>query len=91
MSPRLALSAALLLALAPMQCTKKYDPSQAREETAGDGLAALAEDFKAKGNQEAYLATLRFLVTRYPGSRRAEHARAELEKSGASPAASGQP
>jgi hypothetical protein len=42
MSPRLALSAALLLALAPMQCTKKYDPSQAREETAGDGLAALA-------------------------------------------------
>ena len=83
MAPRFMLAGALLLALAPMQCTKKYDPSQAREETAGDGLWALADDFRAKGNQEAYLATLRFLVTRYPGSRRAERARDELEKAGA--------
>lgn len=84
MSPKLVLSAALMLAaLAPMQCTKKYDPSQAREETAGDGLYSLAEDFKAKGNQEAYVSTLRFLVTRYPSSRRAERARQELEAASA--------
>ncbi|RYE93869.1 MAG: hypothetical protein EOO75_03395 [Myxococcales bacterium] len=72
----------LLVALAPMQCTKKYDPSTAREETAGDGLWALAEDFKAKGNDEAYASTLRFLVARYPASRRAPAARDELGRLG---------
>ena len=75
----------LLAALAPMQCTKEYDPSRAREDTAGDGLWALAEDFKAKGNQEASAATLRFLVARYPSNRRAVKAREELEQLGASP------
>lgn len=75
----------LLAALAPMQCTKEYDPSRAREETAGDGLWALAEDFKAKGNQEAYAATLRFLVTRYPSNRRASKAKEELDRLGAAP------
>lgn len=77
------LLAAVALALAPAQCTRKYDPATAREETAGDGLWALAEDFKAKGNLEAQRATLRFLITRYPGSRRAEKARLELEAAGA--------
>ena len=72
----------LLVALAPMQCTKKYDPSTAREETAGDGLWALAEDFKAKGNDEACASTLRFLLARYPSSRRAEAARDELTRLG---------
>ena len=81
--PVLLLSAAA--ALAPVQCTKKYDPNTAREETAGDGLWALAEDFKAKGNQESYVATLKFLLTRYPGSRRAARAREELEKAGVAP------
>ncbi len=78
-------------ALAPMQCSKEYDPSKAREETAGDGLWALAEDFKAKGNSEAHAATLRFLVARYPSSRRSQKARDELAHPGApgaSPAAS---
>lgn len=75
----------LLTALAPMQCSKEYDPSKAREDTAGDGLWALAEDFKAKGNQEAYTSTLRFLIARYPSSRRAAKAREELEHAGATP------
>lgn len=75
----------LLAALAPMQCTKEYNPSHAREETAGDGLWALAEDFKAKGNQEAYTATLRFLVARYPSNRRASKAKEELDRLGAAP------
>jgi TolA-binding protein len=68
----------LLLASAPVQCTKKYDPADRREDTAGDGLYALAEDFKAKGNREAQITTLRFLITRYPSSRRAARAREEL-------------
>ena len=67
---------------APLQCTKKYDPSTAREETAGDGLWDLAEDFKAKGNTEAQASTLRFLVARYPSSRRAPAARDELARLG---------
>lgn len=77
-------SALLLAALAPMQCTHPPDDSRAREETAGDGLWALAEDFKAKGNLDAQAATLRFLVARYPGSRRAARARDELDKTPAS-------
>ena len=80
MRPLLLLAA---LALAPMQCASKPDPARAREDTAGDGLWALAEDFKAKGNAEAHAATLRFLVARYPGSRRASSAREELSRSGA--------
>ena len=79
---RFALPLVFLLAFAPVQCTSKYDPASAREETAGDGLWSLAEDFRAKGNQDGYIATLRFLVTRYPSSRRAPKAREELEKAG---------
>lgn len=81
----------LVAALAPVQCSRQYDPAKAREETAGDGLWALAEDFRAKGNESAYQATLRFLVARYPNSRRAPKAREELGLSGApAPASSGQ-
>lgn len=68
----------LLAALAPMQCTRAPDPARSREDTAGDGLWALAEDFKARGDQQAHAATLRFLVARYPSSRRATQAREEL-------------
>jgi len=79
------LVAALALALAPVQCTKKYDPATAREDTAGDGLFSLAEDFQAKGDKAAYLSTLRFLVARYPSSRRAAAARELLEREGERP------
>ena len=79
---RAAASLALLLAFAPVQCTKKYDAQLAREETAGDGLWSLAEDFHAKGDDASYRATLRFLVTRYPASRRAPAARDALEQAG---------
>lgn len=79
---RAVLPLALMLAFAPVQCSKKYDPQTAREETAGDGLWSLAEDFKAKGDDAAYRATLRFLVTRYPASRRAPSARTTLEAAG---------
>ena len=79
------LLAAAAIAFAPIQCTRKYDPATSREDTAGDGLFSLAEDFPAKGNKEAYLSMLRFLVSRYPSSRRAGAARELLEKEGEKP------
>ena len=77
----IVLSASLLaLALAPVQCTKKYDDGLRREDSAGDGLWGLAEDFRAKGDEQSAVATLRFLVKRYPNSRRAPKAKEALEK-----------
>jgi hypothetical protein len=68
------------IALAPVQCAGKPDPDLRRQDTAGDGLWDLAQDFKAKGNDDSYKATLRFLVARYPGHRRAVKARDELHE-----------
>ena len=75
---RVALPVLLSLALAPVQCAKKPDPSRAREETAGDALYALAHDFEARGEKPAARATLEFLVKRYPSSRFAAAAKDEL-------------
>ena len=74
----LLVSGVLAVALAPVQCSKKYDDGLRREDTAGDGLWGLAEDFRAKGDDKSYEATLRYLVKRYPSSRRAERARQAL-------------
>jgi hypothetical protein len=82
---------ALLLSAAPYQCSKGYDPAARREDTAGDGLWALAEDFQKRGDERAYEQTLRFLVTHYPSSRRVPKARDELERLGAAPAAAPAP
>jgi hypothetical protein len=65
---------------APMQCGHgNPDPSLRREDSAGDALYALAQDFQQRGNDEARRQTLRFLVERYPSNRHAPSARAELE------------
>jgi hypothetical protein len=82
---------ALLLSAAPYQCSKRYDPAMRREDTAGDGLWALAEDFRTRGDARAHEQTLRFLVTRYPSSRRAAKAREELDRVGAQPATAAAP
>ncbi|MCU0682499.1 MAG: hypothetical protein MUF34_09625 [Polyangiaceae bacterium] len=83
---------ALLLSAAPYQCSKGYDPALRREDTAGDGLWALAEDFRTRGDARGREQTLRFLVARYPSSRRATKARDELEQLGvASPSAATSP
>lgn len=63
---------------APMQCKHERDPSIRLEDTAGDALWDLAADFKKRGNEAAAKETLRFLVARYPSSRYAPAARAEL-------------
>lgn len=74
---RIALLAAAV-ALAPMQCQGE-DPSTRRYESPGDALYDLAQDFRAKGKDEAYKETLRFIIERYPSSRRAVTAKSELE------------
>ncbi len=73
------------LGTAPIQCKHDPDPSLRMEDTAGDALWALAEDFKKKGNAEAAKETLRFLVERYPSNRYASAARAELGEASSTP------
>lgn len=69
---------ASVLGNAPMQCSRSPDAENRREDTAGDALWDLAEDFKAKGNDEARKQTLRFLVEKYPSNRHVPAAREEL-------------
>lgn len=85
---RIVTAGALLAALgtAPMQCRHDPDPNLRREDDPGDALYALAQDFRAKGNEESAKATLRFLVEKYPSNRHVPAARAEL--GGSAPAAS---
>jgi len=70
------------LALAPFQCARDPDPERAIAEEPGDALYRLAEQFREKGNKDARVATLRFLMVRYPSSRFAERARQELVELG---------
>jgi hypothetical protein len=79
-----ALGAGALLASlghAPMQCGHGSSGGGAHEDAPGDALYALAQDFHAKGNDEASRQTLRYLVEKYPSNRHAPAARAELEAS----------
>ena len=77
------------LGYAPLQCGSGPDPGLRLEDTAGDALWALAQDFRAKGNEQAAKDTLRYLVEHYPSNRHVPAAKAELE--GAAPAASATP
>jgi len=74
----IALGSALLHA--PLQCASEPEPALRREETPGEALYGLAEQFKAKGEDKAWRQTLEYLVVRYPNSRFAEMARDDLEK-----------
>jgi Tfp pilus assembly protein PilF len=75
--------AAVIAVGAPLQCGGGGDPSLRREDSAGDALYALAQDFRAKGNEAAARDTLRYLVEHYPSNRHAAAARAELGPSSA--------
>lgn len=83
MKTALLLAAAVLLA--PMQCASKADPSLRHEDTPGDALWDLSEDFRAKGNTAAADDTLRFLLEKYPSSRFASAAREKLGGKAAPP------
>jgi len=78
---RVAFASALVasLSLAPVQCTRTPDPSLRVEDSPGDALWDLAQDFRAKKDDAAARSTLKFLVDKYPSSRHAAAARAELE------------
>jgi hypothetical protein len=63
---------------APMQCGSGSEPAMRREDSAGDALYGLAQDFRAKGNEQAAKETLRYLVEHYPSNRHVPAAREEL-------------
>jgi len=75
-------AACLLAALswAPMQCSGDPDPALRREETPGEALYGLAQQFKEKGEADAWRSTLEYLIARYPNSRFAGMAREDLQK-----------
>ena len=79
---RLAGASLLVAALgAPLQCGSRHRDSAERvEDSAGDALYALAQEFRAKGNEPAARDTLRYLVDHYPSNRHAPEARAELDE-----------
>jgi hypothetical protein len=76
--------ATLLVALglggAPLQCASEPEPELRRYETPGEALYGLAQQFKAKGDDEAWRATLQYLIARYPNSRFAVTAQSDLER-----------
>ena len=84
---RAVLAAATLITAvsshAPFQCSSEPDPRRRRIEDPSEVLFDLAERFKASGDRDGRIATLRFLVERYPSSRFAGMARQDLESLGA--------
>jgi hypothetical protein len=62
---------------APYQCGKAPDRS-VREETPGEALYGLAQKLRAEGDVQGYKTTLRYIVSRYPSSRFAVAAQADL-------------
>ena len=77
----LALSAALVGSVAPYQCAGEANPARRIEETPGEALYTLAEQFHDSGNENARVATLRYLIARYPTSRFAVMARQDVSGS----------
>ncbi len=67
---------------APYQCSGEPDFEDRRAETPGEALFGLAEQFKAQGEDRAYRDTLEYLVARYPNSRFAKMAKADLSAAG---------
>ncbi len=72
------------LAVAPFQCPSAPDPDKRREETPGEALHDLANEFGKAGDREAQIRTLKYLIEKYPRSRHAVEAHQELEAMGVS-------
>lgn len=68
-----------LAALAPFQCGSGTQDMGAPAKSDGDALYDLAQDFHAKGNEDAAKQTLKYLVDHYPSNRHVPAAKAELE------------
>lgn len=77
--PALVVSAlALVVAGAPVQCSRTPDPDGRRDDQPGDALWALAAKFREEGNRPASDATLAYLVKQYPSDRHAPVAKEML-------------
>ncbi len=74
--------ASLSLSLAPYQCARTPKPEFEREETPGEALYGLSEEFRDAGEVHARERTLHFLVDRYPSSRFAKRAQTDLVDAG---------
>jgi hypothetical protein len=74
-----------LLAQAPLQCSREPEPDLRTYETPPEALHDLALRFKAKGDARAYRETLSYLMERYPSSRFAILAKAELAADAGAP------
>lgn len=79
--------ALMLSATAPFQCASKSPPEERMEEEPAEALYALAERFRAAGDLRAREQTLRFIIERFPASRFAMAAKADLAE--IAPAAKG--
>lgn len=77
-----AMSGVTALVVAPFQCPSDPDPSQVREDSPGEALYQLAGEFKKASDKEAQIKTLQYIVERYPRSRFADAARADLKELG---------
>jgi len=69
---------AAALAVAPLQCPHENDAAHCWDDAPGDGLWDLAQKFHEQQDEPAARRTLEFLVERYPSSRFAPAARAQL-------------
>ena len=78
MLARVALAAAVFLASAPLQCGHTPEAELQQDETPGDALWKLAQQFHDRHDAEAERTTLRYLVERYPASRWVGQARDAL-------------
>ncbi|MFO0556047.1 MAG: hypothetical protein U0271_47150 [Polyangiaceae bacterium] len=70
--------------VAPFQCASEPPANRVREETPGEALYALADDFGRAGDRDAQIRTLAFIVQRYPRSHYAEDAKVTLGELGLS-------
>jgi outer membrane protein assembly factor BamD (BamD/ComL family) len=62
---------------APYQCGRSPEAT-VREETPGEALYHVAQKLHAQGDEQGYKTTLRYIIDRYPSSRFAVAARADL-------------
>jgi hypothetical protein len=76
--------AAVVFAMAPLQCSHQTDASHCWDDAPGDGLWDLAQKFRDGHDDAAARRTLEFLLARYPSSRFAPAARDQLAGDGAS-------
>jgi outer membrane protein assembly factor BamD (BamD/ComL family) len=63
---------------APYQCARSPEAT-VREETPAEALYHVAQKLHADGDEQGYKTTLRYIVDRYPSSRFAVAARADLD------------